>query len=119
MKKNIKVGILLMILCTLFGAAGQFFFKKSSAQLVLHPLALITNYPLIIGLFFYGFGAILLIVSLRFGPLSLLYPLIALNFIWVMIISAVAFSEVINSFKSVAVLFIILGVVFVAGSDNG
>lgn len=55
-------------------------------------------------------NAVLLIFALRDGELSILYPIIALTYVWVTILSVVFFNERINAFKAVGVLTVILGV---------
>jgi drug/metabolite transporter (DMT)-like permease len=118
-KKNIKLGIGIMVLCTLFTALGQLFFKYSSESFQLNLISLITNHNLILGFFFYGLGAILLIVALKFGDLSVIYPFVSLTFIWVMIISTTVFGETIGSFKINAVILIILGIILISGGEKG
>ncbi|MBS3124400.1 multidrug transporter [Candidatus Woesearchaeota archaeon] len=113
------IGIMLMVICTIFTALGQLFFKFGSSTIQLNIWSLITNYNLIIGFFFYGLGAILLVVALKFGPLSLLFPIVSLNFIWVTVISSVVFKEVINSFKINALILIIIGIFLIGGSESG
>ncbi len=116
MKSNYKLGITLMILCTIFTAVGQYFFKISSASFSFDLAKLLTNYNLIFGFMFYGFGAILMIVAFRFGNLSKLYPLVSLNFIWVAIISVVFLGEKMNSFKINAIILVVLGIILIGGS---
>jgi len=116
--KKTTLGILLMFVCTLFTALGQLFFKYGSEKFSWNILSLLTNVPLLIGFFFYGLGALLLIVALKFGKLSLIYPFVSLTFIWVMFISVFVFKEVLNSFKICALFFIVLGIVFIAGSET-
>lgn len=111
------LGIILMLMCTVFASTGQVFFKFASEQISLNPLLLIQNIPLMIGLFSYGLGAVLFTVALRLGDLSLLFPLLALNFVWVMILSSLIFSEVITGFKILATIFIIIGVSFIGVSQ--
>jgi len=118
MVNNKKLAIIIMLTCTIFTALGQLFFKYSSTTFEWNLISLITNYNLIIGFIFYGLGSVLLIVALKFGDLSMIYPIVSLNFVWVMLISAFVFGEVINSFKINAVILIMLGIVFIAGSGN-
>ncbi|NQV91403.1 EamA family transporter [Candidatus Woesearchaeota archaeon] len=117
-KKNLKLGIMLVILCTLFTATGQLFFKYASYNFSFNFLSLIQNYNLILGFIFYGLGAVILMVALKYGDLSLLYPFGSLNFVWVMFLSAFLLGEKINSFKINAVFLVILGVVFIGGSEK-
>lgn len=73
-------------------------------------MELITNYYLIAGFALYGLGALLLIVALKYGELSTLYPFIALGFIWVSIASIIFLSESMSFLKWGGVIFILAGV---------
>lgn len=118
--KNTKIGIIIMLICTLFTASGQFFFKQSSQSFQWDIFSLLTNHNLILGAFFYGIGAMLLILALKYGDLSVVYPFVSLTFIWVMIISSVFFNEIISNLKVGAVIFIIFGVILVGrGANHG
>lgn len=112
--KNLKLGILIMLVCTLFTATGQLFLKYGSADFQLNLLELLTNYNLILGLVLYAAGAVLLVVALKFGDLSVIYPIVSLTFVWVMFISMWFLGEEMNNFKIGAVIFIIFGVVLIA-----
>jgi multidrug transporter EmrE-like cation transporter len=105
--------VVLVLLSTLFTSSGQIFLKEGSNQLVLGFFALMANSPLIVGCVLYGLGAVMLIVSLKYGELSVLYPLYALNFIWVSILSPWFFPDSMNTLKWFGVLLVIVGVSFI------
>ena len=69
-----------------------------------------TNLPLFLGYCLYGVFAGLLVYALRYGELSILYPVIALTYVWVSIISVVMFHESMNLMKVVGVILIVTGV---------
>jgi drug/metabolite transporter (DMT)-like permease len=119
MDKNLKIGLLIMLLCTLFTAVGQLFFKYGSVNFGWSIAGLFGNYNLILGLFLYGLGAVLLIVALKFGDLSVIYPIVSFTFIWVMFISVWFLGEKITNFKIGAVIFIVFGVILIARGSNG
>ena len=48
-----------------------------------------TNLPLLSGLVLYGLSTVLLVLALKDGELSLLYPVIALTYVWVTVLSLV------------------------------
>ena len=83
--------IILVVIITLLTSAAQIFYKKGADILVFDFLSIITNYYLIIGLFLYFLGAVLLIIALRKGELSVLYPIIALSYVWVSLLSPLFF----------------------------
>ena len=106
-----------MIFCTLFTALGQIFFKYGSQNFSLSVSGILLNYHLLGGFFFYGVGSLLLIIALRYGDLSLLYPFVSLTFLWVLIISTIIFHETLNEFKIAAFIMIIYGVIFISGGS--
>jgi drug/metabolite transporter (DMT)-like permease len=58
-------------------------------------------------------------VALRNGQLSVLYPIIALTYVWVTIISPMFFGDTVNIYKIAGVFFIVFGVSFIgAGSRS-
>lgn len=107
--KTHPLAILSMMLATFLTATGQFLFKKGSEHLALN-LNLLQNWYLIAGFAIYGISAVILVVSLKYGELSVLYPIVSLSFVWVNIISFEYLGEPLNSFKWAGVSLIILGV---------
>ncbi len=112
-KKTSKKAIILVLVGTLLNALGQFFLKTAAIKGFDSLISYITNISLIVGLILYGISALLLILALRNGELSVLYPIFALTYVWVMVISSIFFNEVINLFKTVGVLFIIGGIILI------
>ena len=106
----------LVFCCTLIGAAAQVLIKTGAASLGDHPslmataIAILTRLPLFIGYSMYGISMVLLVIALRHGELSKLYPVFALTFVWVTILSVVVFHENVNVAKLGGVALIILGV---------
>lgn len=104
--------------CTLFGAAAQVLIKTGANRLEqTDPLAMITNPALVAGYSLYGLSTILLVLALRRGQLSLLYPVISLTYVWVTVLSVWIFNESMNLFKLIGVGVIVLGVA-VLGRDG-
>jgi multidrug transporter EmrE-like cation transporter len=105
----------LVFCCTLLGAAAQIL-MKSGAGHVTHPGMmgvmgdLFTNPPLLAGYCCYGLSTLLLVLALRDGELSLLYPVIALTYVWVTILSLALFHETVNVFKTMGIVSIVIGV---------
>lgn len=66
--------------------------------------------PLVAGYSLYGISTALLILALRDGELSLLYPVISLTYVWVTLLSIVVFKESVNFFKLCGVAIICVGV---------
>jgi uncharacterized membrane protein len=110
-----KQSIALVFCCTVLGAAAQIL-MKSGAVAVTHPgitgvmLAMFSNPPLMGGYCLYALSTVLLVLALRDGQLSLLYPVIALTYVWVTILSVAFFQETINPFKMIGITIIVIGV---------
>lgn len=104
--------LVLIVAFTLLAAAAQVLFKFGTNRLLGHTslVAIITDVPLIGGLVLYGLGAAMMILALRHGELSVLYPLISLSYVWVAILSVVIFGESMNPYKVGGICVIMAGV---------
>lgn len=100
----------LVILASIVGALGPIFMKKGAKKFKIRFKALIHNYELMLGIFFYGAATIIFIPALRGGELSALYPFVALSYVWVSLLSIKMLKERMNKFKWIGVLLIIIGV---------
>ena len=115
-----------MFFCTLIGAAAQMLIKQGSAQLATHvtlgqllkspalffhfALGMVTNTKLFFGYSFYAVNVLLIAMALKGRELSRLYPIIALTYVWVTLLSLTLLNEHINFFKAVGICFIVGGV---------
>ena len=77
-------------------------------------------YPVLIGLFLYFFGFLLMVFAFKHGELSVLFPFISLSFVWVTILSFLVLKEIVTILEIVGVGVIVLGVVLIGlSSRNG
>ncbi|MCP5120713.1 MAG: hypothetical protein GY953_58715 [bacterium] len=110
--------IALVFGCTVLGAAAQILMKTGANVLgSTNPIDILTNPPLFGGYCLYGLSTVLLVLALRDGELSILYPVISLTYVWVTVLSVWFFSETINVFKLTGIAVIVLGVA-VLGRDG-
>jgi drug/metabolite transporter (DMT)-like permease len=111
------------MLCTLLGAGAQVMFKAGVATLPHSPglvatlLAMAVNIKLLTGYTLYGLSAVLLVLALRHGELSILYPVIALTYVWVSILSVLVFHEQMSPLRIAGIATIVVGVA-VLGRGN-
>jgi drug/metabolite transporter (DMT)-like permease len=106
--------VLLVFFCTLIGAAAQVFFKLGATTLQRPtPVQIFTNPALLAGYALYAVSTGLLILALRRGQLSLLYPVISLTYVWVTILSMLVFSETLNVYKAVGLAVVVAGVAII------
>ena len=89
------------------------FFKKASKDFQFSPRKLLANISLIKGLSLYILATVLFIPALRFGELSVLYPIMALTYLWSTLLSIKYLKENMNSYKWIALILIIIGVIFI------
>ncbi|MFA5142275.1 MAG: cation/cationic drug transporter [Candidatus Woesearchaeota archaeon] len=108
MKRN--TAVLMIIFSTFLNTIAQTLYKYGAANLKLDFLAIITNYPIIIGICIYAVSASIMIIAFRGGDLSLLYPLFATGYIWVTLVSSYIFNEELNLYKIAGILIIVVGV---------
>ena len=105
---------LLVLFTTLLTSSAQLLYKFGAAALDFHNLlGIFTNYYLIGGITLYSIGGVLMIISLRGGELSVLYPIIATSYVWVSFLSIWFLSETMNTFKWIGIAGIIAGIVLI------
>jgi len=115
-----RLALLFIILFTVFSAVAQYFYKIGSSTLKLDLLTIITNYNIILGLFFYALGAILVLFAMKKLALSVAYPFFALSYIWVALISVLILNEVLLLVNWLGIFFIAAGISFVGyGAEHG
>ena len=73
---------------------------------------------MLLGFLFYGFGALVMIIAYKFGKLSVLQPMLSLNYVLSIVLAAIVLKENISLLKCIGVLIIISGVVMIAGGDE-
>ena len=112
--------IALVVASTVIGAAAQIMLRFGADNLNSSGLrGILTNWPLLGGYACLGFMTILVVLALRGGQLSVLYPIIALTYVWVTILSPMFFKDDINASKIIGLALIIAGVSFIgAGSRS-
>jgi multidrug transporter EmrE-like cation transporter len=111
--KSSRKSIILVFACTIVGTLAQLLMKSGMEHFRLDPVALITNVPLIAGYALYGINTVMLVMALREGELSVLYPIIALTYVWVTLASYIRLHEAPNLYKNIGVVAIIIGVVII------
>lgn len=107
---------LLVVCCTVIGAAAQVLIKKGAGALgpnptILHTaLAMVLTPTLFAGYSMYGVSTVLLVLALRHGQLSLLYPVFAMTYVWVTVLSVLVFHESMNPYKIAGIVIIVGGI---------
>lgn len=73
-------------------------------------IGMISNLKLFIGYCLYGVNTFLMALALKGRELSRLYPIIALTYVWVTVLSLFVLSEHMNFFRATGIAFIVGGV---------
>ena len=112
MRKSIsknKNGIVLMFVSSLLVCLGQLFWKVSvDGNIVL----------LLLGFILYGIGALVMIYAYKFGSLSVLQPMLSMNYIFSAILASMVLKERVTIFNLLGIVVIISGVTLIGGSDD-
>jgi multidrug transporter EmrE-like cation transporter len=102
--------VLLVFSCTVLGALAQLLMKKGTAGIGPNLMSVVTNIPLIIGYALYGVNALMMVLALKDGEMSMLYPIIALTYVWTTLLSYTVLHEPSNLYKNVGIITIVIGV---------
>lgn len=105
------MAVFLAVLSTLFTSIGQLMWKIGSDNLSLDPFSIIPSFYILFGFIIYGIALLFLLVALKQGELSVVYPLISLGFVWVLILSNYFLGEEAGIVKISGIIFIIIGIV--------
>jgi drug/metabolite transporter (DMT)-like permease len=116
---NQRQAVALIFFCTVLNAAAQLLFKRASAHFSLNLLEDATNVSLILGLVLYGGFTVAMVLALRQGELSMLYPIISLSYVWVTLLSYTLLGEKPNLYKTIGVVVIVIGVAILGRGGGG
>jgi drug/metabolite transporter (DMT)-like permease len=101
------------IIVSVLSAIATFLLKLAAPRVELNIKKILKNWRLILGVFIYGIGTILALFALRAGELSVLYPFVALQYVWANILSKKYLGEKMSALKWAGIVLIFLGVTFI------
>lgn len=102
----------LVLFGSMIGSFGAVFLKSGAAKLK-DGFWRILNLQLASGVALFLLSSVFFILGIRHGELSVLYPLVALGYVWTMVWSRLFFNEALTRQKFVGLGLILLGVFFV------
>lgn len=105
------IAVMFAIASTLVASLGMLFFKLASR---IETRKMLTSPQFIAGGILFVLSAFLFISALRLDELSNLFPVTALTYIWVMLLSRKHLDEPINKRKITAVACIVAGIILTA-----
>lgn len=102
--------------------AGQLGVHVTLSQVLRNPLLvfifafhIVENVKLFFGYALYGINTVLMAYALKGRELSRLYPIIALTYVWVTLLSVLMLAEHVNVFRTVGIALIVTGVSILGG----
>jgi drug/metabolite transporter (DMT)-like permease len=100
--------IALVALCTLMLAAGQVLMQMA----VTSPQPFL-EWMLYLSIVLYGGSGVLMVVALKHGDLSVLYPIVALGLVWVFLASIFLLHETIGARQVIGTAIVMGGVAII------
>ncbi len=98
-----------MVISSVCACLGQLFWKLSGAENLVY---------LLIGFALYGMGALIMIYAYRFGKLSVLQPVLSLNYVLTILIAGLVLNEPITVTKVIGIIVVTAGVILIGGGDD-
>ncbi len=102
--------IALVLITAFLAAVGQLLFKWGAASISSDFWSWLLNWPLIAGLALHGVGFVLLVIALKHGNLSVLYPVLATSYIWVALLSVRFLAEPFSMTQWIGVAMVVTGI---------
>ncbi|MBW3004455.1 EamA family transporter [Candidatus Woesearchaeota archaeon] len=105
--------ILLAVLSGILGGVGVILLKKGADKFNLNILQQIRNKYLVLGMACCGTGMIALLIAFKGGELSVLYPIISLQYIISTLLAVKYLKEKMNLLKWAGITAIIIGIILI------
>jgi multidrug transporter EmrE-like cation transporter len=109
--------ILLVFSAGFIGSFGAVYLKLGAGRLHREISSILLNWRLVLGVALYLLSFVFYYLGVRNGDLSLLYPMVALGYVWTMMWSRWFFGEPITARKVGGLLLIVCGVVLLKLGD--
>ena len=111
-----KPSAVVLVICATFLTAAAQFLLKSNASCFAEPVSCLWTPGLLIGFVCYGGAYMLLLLALRDEELSVVYPFVALGYVWVALLSFLVFQEAFSWPSLLGMGAVVAGVVVVGVS---
>lgn len=110
---NSRQAIQFMIVATLLNSAAQLLYKESVNAAGLDIVSLLMQGTIFLGLLAYAASGLVMILSLRGGEASRLYPIYTLSFVWIALGSWFFFGEHISSTSLAGMAAVVAGIILI------
>jgi multidrug transporter EmrE-like cation transporter len=102
--------ILLVLLASFLGSFGAVLLKAGATHLHFNLRSLVSNWRLALGVFTFVGSSYFFVLGVRHGELTVLYPMVALGYLWTMIWSRIFFGEPLTRRKLAGLGLILCGI---------
>ena len=102
--------MLLVLVASFFGSIGAVFLKAGAERLHFNIRSLVLNYRLAGGVALFLISSYFFVLGIRHGELTVLYPMVALGYVWTLFWSRLFFNEPLTSNKFVGLGLILAGI---------
>lgn len=103
--------VFLVLTASFIGSFGAVFLKLGAVRLHRQISSLLLNWRLAVGVALYLLSFVFFYLGVRVGELSILYPMVALGYIWTMVWARLFFGEPFTARKVGGLVLIVCGVV--------
>ena len=103
--------MLLVLLASFIGSFGAVFLKSGAERLHRQLRSLLLNWRLAAGIAFFLLSSFFFVLGIRRGELTVLYPMVALGYIWTLFWSRLFFGEPFSRNKFLGIGLILAGIV--------
>jgi multidrug transporter EmrE-like cation transporter len=104
--------MLLVLLASFIGSFGAVFLKSGAERLHRQLKSLLLNWRLAAGVAFFLLSSFFFVLGVRRGELTVLYPMVALGYIWTLLWSRLVFGEPLSRSKFLGIGLVLVGIVF-------
>ena len=98
-----------MLLSSIFVCVGQLLWKLSSNG---------SFNLLVAGFCLYGVGAVVMLTAYKFGNLSVLQPVLSMNYVFSILLAKCVLDETVTIIKAIGILIITLSVIMIGGGED-
>jgi drug/metabolite transporter (DMT)-like permease len=105
--------VAMTVFATMVGSFGALALKQGANILTRKDPKTFVNTKLMFGVFMYALSTGIFLVALKYGELSVLYPITSLTYMWISFLSIKMLGEKMNKLKWVGIAAILLGVTLI------
>ena len=92
--------------------------KAGAGRLQFNLKALLTNWHLGLGIFFFCLSSVFFVLGVRVGELTVLYPMVSLGYVWALLWARLFFNEKLTKTKFAGLGMILCGILFLYVGGN-